>query len=428
MIISFRSMYGRNRRLLGNVTSLMALQGLNYLLPLLTLPYLVRTLGLASYGKVAASQAFVCYFQLIINYGFDFSATRQIAQSRQDVSRISRIFSAVITAKLFLMIVSVLLAFAVIMLIPVLRANAILYLCCLPSVVGAALTPGWLYQGMERMRPVTVISGAGSLVYMTLLFMLVRSEKNLWLAALLPSLISIIIACTCLGQCRSILSVQYVRPTREELRQQFQDGFHLFLTTASITLYTSTNVFLVGMVAGDVQAGLFSSADKVVRAIIGLLGPISLGVFPHVNALAVDSPADSTRFSRKLLLILAPLFLLLSVAIILLAKPVSLLLFGSKALDVAPVLRWMGLTPIVVAISGVLLVQTLMPFRLDSKISRINITAAIVNCVLCAVLASCRGAVGAAISVLITELVVTVWACIIAARFGFFQRARRDVC
>ena len=102
------------KRLFSNFFSLSFLQVASYIFPLITLPYLVRVLGPSKYGLVAFAQAFAGYFQIITNYGFIFSATREVSINRDNKDKISEIFSSVIAIQLFLAALSFIIMLAVV--------------------------------------------------------------------------------------------------------------------------------------------------------------------------------------------------------------------------------------------------------------------------------------------------------------------------
>src|SRR5947209_18441532 len=91
------------RRLQENIAALTVLQLLGYVAPLLTVPYLVRVLKPSHFGLLSFAQGIVLYFDLLTDYGFNFSATRAVAAHRHDSQSISRIFWSTLSAKVLLM-------------------------------------------------------------------------------------------------------------------------------------------------------------------------------------------------------------------------------------------------------------------------------------------------------------------------------------
>ncbi len=75
-------------KLVENFSYLSALQIFNMLLPLVTYPYLIRVLGSELYGTVIFAQAIIAYFSVMINFGFNISATKEIALCKDNTKRI----------------------------------------------------------------------------------------------------------------------------------------------------------------------------------------------------------------------------------------------------------------------------------------------------------------------------------------------------
>jgi polysaccharide transporter, PST family len=89
----------RHKAIVSNFLSLGVLQVANYAFPLITLPYIVRIVGIGNYGLLAFAAAIVAYFQILTNYGFSLSATRSVSVHREDRERLTAIFSSVLTAQ-----------------------------------------------------------------------------------------------------------------------------------------------------------------------------------------------------------------------------------------------------------------------------------------------------------------------------------------
>lgn len=91
-----------DRGLAHNVVALYGVQFARYLLPLVTIPYLARVLGATTWGLVAFSQAFGAYASLVVEFGFDYAATREVAKIRDSRENLSSLVAGVLGAKILL--------------------------------------------------------------------------------------------------------------------------------------------------------------------------------------------------------------------------------------------------------------------------------------------------------------------------------------
>jgi polysaccharide transporter, PST family len=396
------------RRLLNNILSLYLLQGLNYIIPIAVLPYLVRVLGIETYGLVAVAQAFAQYFNILTDYGFNFSATRSIAQCKDEPGQISRIFCCVFLIKVGLTAVGLMLLGCALLTVSRMRHDWTIFIYAFVGVVGNVLFPVWYFQGIERMRHISIISGATKALSAVLLFVFVHHSRDGALAVAIQSLGMLLAGAIGLAVCLRSADLAFAWPCRQDLRTCAAEGWHLFVSTASISLYTNTNVFLVGMLAGNVQAGYFSAAERLVRATNGLLSPITQAVFPYVSSLAPRSSKAALVLIARSLKWMSGLSLLPVIAIFVLARPIAVLCFGYAADGAIPVMRWIALLPFLVVLTSMLGVVTMLAFGLDKQFSRTLIAAGILNVVVGVPLISNFAAQGAGASVLLTETFVTV--------------------
>jgi PST family polysaccharide transporter len=88
------------KSLFKNIFSISAVKIFDYILPILVIPYIVRIIGVTNFGKVSVAQSFISYFSILINFGFNYSITREIAINREDKKKLSSLFSTTIFTKL----------------------------------------------------------------------------------------------------------------------------------------------------------------------------------------------------------------------------------------------------------------------------------------------------------------------------------------
>jgi polysaccharide transporter, PST family len=399
-----------------NVGALIAIQIASYVPPLLTLPWLTRVLGPAGFGRLSFCVAVTGYFVLFADYGFNLSATRQIAVHWDDRAGRSRVFWNTILVKTLLATVG----FPVLLLLTLVIArfgeNRNLLLINYLLVLGSVLTPTWYFTGTERQAVASGILIAVRFIAVPATFLFVRSGQDLQIAAFIPSLLSVMGGLLCLMMIARNDELDRVRISRRELIAALKDGWHLFVSTASISLYQGTNTVLLGLVAGDAAVGHYAAAEKVVQAAQGLLTPIGQSAYPRISRLMRDSRDEAFALIRKVLKIQGTVTLLASILLFVTAPSLVRLLYGAAYEDTVGVLRWLAALPFLIGLNNVFGVQTMLAMGMNQLVSRILIVSGGINVSTLFVLARWFGAAGAAMAVAGTELLIGVVEAVIIYR------------
>lgn len=270
------------KRLFGNFLSLSGLQIFTYILPLVTLPYLVRVIGVEKYGLVMFAQSFIMFFNILVDYGFNLSATREISVNRDDKNKITEIYSSVMTIKLLLLAVSFIVLCLLVFSIDKFAPDAEIYLLTFLMVVGQALFPIWYFQGMERMKYITIINIFSKVIFTVAIFGFVQKESDYWLVPVLNGLGVCVGSIYALWLIRTSFKQKLEFQSFNKITTHFKDSTQFFLSRVGASAYTSANVFILGLVTSNAMVGYYSIAEKLYGAIQGLYGPIAQSLYPYI--------------------------------------------------------------------------------------------------------------------------------------------------
>jgi polysaccharide transporter, PST family len=403
----YRLILSDHAGIIKSIAALFISQGGLYVVPLITVPYLTRVLGVEQYGVLGMATNIVGYLTLVIDWGFSFSATQQAARTADDPIMLRRIFWDTITAKTVLAVICLIAFLAMIALVPQLRHfEDVLALSLLP-IVASVFSVDWFLQGIERFVGFATAMLIGRLGSVPLLLAFVHSPSDTKIATLIQGASFFVPAVASVVLARRAVPLAPVRIRLSGGFHQISSGGHLFLSKAAIGLYTQSNLVVLGLMAGPTQAGLFFGADRLRLAVQGLISPVSTAFYPRINNLMSQSPAKAVRLMLVLLACQGGFTFFTSLALFLTAKPLTLLLLGHGFEKAILVCRWLAALPFLVGLSNVLAVQMMLPMGMKWEVSRIVILAGTINMVLLFPLTHFFGAVGAAAAVVTTETVVT---------------------
>jgi PST family polysaccharide transporter len=273
-----------SRDVVKNAFLLSGLQVISYLVPIIVIPYLFRALGPEKFGLIAFAEAFIHYFMILTDYAFNISATKEVSLARGDDAKISKIFCAVMIAKFMLLVLSGIILALVISFIPKFRHDAMLYILGFGAVIGSALFPTWLFQGIEKMKYIVRIKMFGEFAFAISILFFVKGPDDYLMIPILNSSIFCVTGLIGLIVVFWRVKLVFQFPDLKAIKHQFRAGKNLFFSIVAINAYTSTRVFAVGLLTNNTLTGFYSIAEKVANiAQTFPLSSFSQAIFPRLS-------------------------------------------------------------------------------------------------------------------------------------------------
>ncbi|EOW1855689.1 MULTISPECIES: flippase [Escherichia] len=394
-----------NNILLKNIASMFGIQSMNYIIPLITLPYLVHKLGPESYGILGFSLALIQYFTRLTDYGFNLSATKEIA-SNKNINYVSKVYWSVFYCKLILLVISAAVLGLAIHLNDFLSTNKIVIWCSFVAVFGSLLFPIWLFQGLERMGGIAISNISARIISVPFIFIFVSQPEDSWVAALITSLTTILTGLIAMLLVAKYKMVKLRRISVADITFQFKSGFHIFVSTNAVSVYTTSVPVILGLISGPISVGYFVAADKLRMALQGLITPISQAVYPRIIYLIKNNKNQSILFVKRLFVIQAVLTLFITVTLIFAAPFIVSQLYGESYSNSILILQILAPTIFLTGISNILGTQVLLTHGYNKVFAKIVIIAALASLIIIFPLVLMYSEFGAAISIVITEIIV----------------------
>jgi PST family polysaccharide transporter len=286
----------RNKILVENFTFLSMLQVSNLLLFIITIPYLFRVLGSQNYGLIIFAQTVAFYFSILINFGFNLTATRDVSVNRNNPVKISEIVSSVLILKFSFFIISFLLVFIITFTVEDLFAYRLLFLFSMAACLSDALFPVWYFQGIEKMKYITFINASTRILATILVFIIISEPGDYLLYPLILGTGTITGSLIGLGIVFINSSVKFRLQKINVLRVYFVDNVLYFLSNVSTQIYVNANKLIAGTFLGMVEVAYYDVAEKVVNLLKVPLSILGQTLFPKV---AKDR---NTKFLRKIMI------------------------------------------------------------------------------------------------------------------------------
>lgn len=331
------------KTLFANFTYLSILEIIGLLLPLISYPYVIRTVGADNYGVVVFCQAIIAYVVIIINFGYNVSATRKISENRTNVFKIREIYSSIVYQKL--LIFAICLVSGLFVLIFLKYDYSVILLGFIGLCIQEVFFPTWLFQGLERMKFITIITFVAKCSCLILIFLFVHDKKDY---ACIPVLYSIGVFFT------SVLSViilkkkfdiYFVKVSKYRMKEDFLESLPFFTSRLSAIVMERGNVLVIGTFFSYDMVAIYDLCAKIVSILKTPFSLVAQVIYPNV---AKSKNMLLVKKSIKIVLLFGAFVCLF---VYLFAPNIILLLSDTSMLGAVSILKIMVLYVPIVGIS-----------------------------------------------------------------------------
>lgn len=388
------------KTLVSNFGYLSLLQIASYLFPLITLPYLAKVIGVDGFGKIAFAAAIMVWFQTISDWGFNYTATRDVAKNRDDKEKVSEIFSNVLWARCLLMIISFFLLLLLIYLIPTFRENKAIILISFLLVPGHIMFPDWFFQAMERMKYITILNITSKLLFTVAVFIFIKEKSDYILQPLFTSLGFLLSGMIAMYYILGRWKVKLHPPDMPKILMTIKSSTDVFINNIMPNLYNSFSTILLGFYGGSISNGLLDSGNRFVNISQQFMSIISRVFFPFLSR-----RIDKHSFYRKINLYTA---IFISAMLFIFSPVLIKLFFTSDFYDSILVLRILSISILFLSLNNIYGTNYMILQGYERQLRNITFISSLVGFALSFPLIYYFDFIGAAVTITATRAILGV--------------------
>lgn len=283
MLKNLLKKYKPDRTIISNFSYLAIFQIFTFISPLITYPYLIKVIGMDLNGVVVFGQTIATYITLIINFGFNISGSRSVAVARGDNRTINNILTHIYLNKFLIWISLLIIWLVIINVFNFFKAYYTVYLWSFFITINELLFPVWLFQGLEKMKFITIVNIVTKSVFIVMIFVVIKEKSDYYKVTELYALGSIVAGLLSSYIVFGKLHFRFVRPSAHLMKKTARDAFPLFLSTMSVQIYAHASKLLVGSFLGMVEVSLYDLCEKIITVSRVPLQIIQQVIFPKIS-------------------------------------------------------------------------------------------------------------------------------------------------
>lgn len=396
------------RTVFANFGYLSLLQVAGYVFPLISMPYLARVIGADGFGKIAFASAIVVWIQTISDWGFNLTATRDVAQNRDNKELVSRIFSNVLWARSVLTLLSGIILLLVVLLVPYLRENADIIFVTFLLVPGYILFPEWFFQAIEKMKYTTFFNLFLKLVFTVAVFVFIHKREDYLMQPLLTTIGYLLCGIGALYLIFKKWGYSLYKPQWGEIFKTIRNSTDVFINNLMPNLYNSFSVMLLGFFGESTANGIYDGGNRFPSIFYQFQSVLSRAFYPFLSR-----RPDKHSFYAKLNIVSA---LVGSVILVLISPLIIKIMLGDEFEKSVVVMQILSFSVVFLAMGYTYGTNFLIINHKEKPLRNLTFISSIVGMCVSVPLVYYFSYIGAAVTVLLCRGLLGVGSYVLAKR------------
>lgn len=377
--------------------------------PLITFPYLARTLGPEHVGVLNFAESIAKYFVILAALGIPIYGIREIAKVQNELKERTKIFAEIFTINLICTLGLSFIFLAAVFFIPQLNKEKVLFYWAIAYFVFQVFYLEWFFNGMNQFKFIAIRQFIIRFFFIIFVFILIKSQFDYVNYMRMQFGLSVLLAIINFNNLSKHIALNKASFSNLDLRKHIKPLLYIFLTIFSISIYFSLDTILLGFLANNESVGYYSTALKLNKLIIAVFGAVTVAIFPSLINLYHSQQIEKFReLIRQVFFVLVSLSIPAIVIFISCAKEIVHVLFSQNFDRSILPLQITAPLILIVSLSSIFGFQVLSALAKDRQILYSAIIGMSVSIVLSVLLVPTLMEVGEAITILITELSVSV--------------------
>lgn len=378
-------------------------QLLNIFLPLITVPYIARVLGVTNTGIYSYTGAYTQYFILLGMLGINIYGRRQIAYVKDNKEKLSRDFSNIYTLQLISTLIS--LVSYLIIFVGINEEYKIVYLIQGINILASVVDISWLYIGFENIKSIVLKNLIVKVIGIIMIFTFVKTRNDLIIYAVIMS------GSLFIGQLLMWINmrkiIDFVKPEKKEIIKHLKPTLGLFISQMAIQVYALLDKTMLGAMTDTWQVGLYENSQKTIKIILTIATSLGTIMLPRMSSLYSNGKIGEFKkliynaFSFVNFIAFPMVFGLIAIS-----NRFAIWFYGVEFTGIEVLLKLGSFIIIAISWSNILGMQVMIPMQREKEFTISVVVGAIVNLILNLFLIKSLKASGAMISSIVAETTV----------------------